>query len=590
LGPDALRPEELSARRRRGADLLRAPDPSAGQLAVLSTFNLDLLPPFLAEALDRHGVSTPLWLAGFGQLAAEVANPGSELYTRAPGDVLLAPAPEDLLAPLYSGDGTVDPRELATERVDELRGQVQTLLERLPAATIHVAVLGAERAPAEHLLAPGAPGRGQAALADLNTGMRELGELGGRVVIADFDWAARQVGRAAVHDARLWYLGRMRLNPAGHALLADIVAGGVAVQRGVGRRKVAAVDLDDTLWGGVVGELGPTGIEVGEEGVALAFQDFQRELVRLHASGVLIVLCTKNDPEYALEAFDHPSMVLRRQHVVAERVNWQDKATNLRELAEELDLGLESFVFFDDNPREREWIRQALPMVAVPELPADPTERPAFIARGPWFRTLAVTDADRERSASYRAQGDRRRAQASAASFEDYLASLEQRVTIEPVTEATAPRAAQLCQRTNQFNLTTRRHTQSDIERMLADPAYDLVALSVTDRFGDSGITGLAITRHADARAELDTLLLSCRLLGRRVEDAFLAVLARRAHDRGARTLLGAYEPTDRNAQVASFFPDRGFTGIAERRWQLDLEAGLPQPPSQLNIQEAAHA
>jgi len=590
MAPDTLAPDDLSARRRRGAELLRAAEPPAGELAVLSTFNLDLLPPFLAEALDRHGVGARLWLAGFGQLAAEIANPGSELYARVPDDVLLVPGPEDLLAQLYAGDRAADPLELAAERVDELRGQVQTLLERLPGTTIHVAVMGAERAPAEHLLAPAAPARGQAALALLDAGIRELGELGARVVIADFDWAARQAGRAALHDARLWYLGRMRLNPAGHALLADTVAGGAAVQRGVGRRKVAAVDLDDTLWGGVVGEVGPTGIEVGEEGVALAFQDFQRGLVRLHNSGVLIVLCTKNDPEYALAAFDHPSMVLRREHVVSERVNWQDKATNLRELASELDLGLDSFVFLDDNPREREWIRQALPMVTVPELPADPTERPAFLAGGPWFRTLAVTDADRTRAASYRAQAHRRRAQASAASFEDYLASLHQRLTIEPLNEATVPRAAQLCQRTNQFNLTTRRHTQADVDRMLADPAYDLVTLSVADRFGDSGITGLAITLHTDGRAELDTLLLSCRLLGRRVEDAFLSVLARRARERGAHTLLGAYEPTERNAQVAAFFPDRGFTPAGERRWQLDLEDDLPQPPPQLTIEEAAYA
>jgi FkbH-like protein len=590
MAPETLRPDELSARRRRGADLLRTAKPAAGELAVLSTFNLDLLPPFLAEALDRYGVGARLWLAGFGQLAAEIANPASELYARAPRDVLLVPAPEDLLAPLYAGDDGADPLGLTAERVDELRGQVQTLLERLPGATIHVAVMGAQRAPAEHLLAPAAPGRGQAALARLDAGVRDLGELGGRVVIVDFDWAARQVGRAAVHDARLWYLGRMRLNPAGHALLAEVVARGMAVHRGVGRRKVAAVDLDDTLWGGVVGEVGPTGIEVGEEGVALAFQDFQRELVRLHDSGVLIVLCTKNDPEYALAAFDHPSMVLRREHVVADRVNWRDKATNLRELAAELELGLDSFVFFDDNPREREWIRQALPMVTVPELPADPTERPAFLARGQWFGTLAVTDADRTRAATYRAQGRRRRAQASAASFEDYLESLEQRLTIEPVTDATVPRAAQLCQRTNQFNLTTRRHTEADVERMLADPAYDLVTVSVTDRFGDSGITGLAITLHEDGRAELDTLLLSCRLLGRSVEDAFLAVLARRARERGASTLLGAYEPTARNAQVAAFFPDRGFTPAGERRWELDLEADLPEPPPHLTIEEPAHA
>jgi FkbH-like protein len=275
---------------------------------------------------------------------------------------------------------------------------------------------------------------------------------------------------------------------------------------------------------------------------------------------------------------------------VAERVNWQDKAANLRELAEELNLGLDSFVFLDDNPREREWVRQALPVVAVPELPDDPVDRPAFLSLAPWFQTLEVTDADRNRAAGYQAQGHRRRAQAAAASFEDYLGSLEQRLTIEPVTGATLPRAAQLCQRTNQFNLTTRRHTRADLERMLADPACDLVTLAVVDRFGDSGVTGLAVTVHDDGEAELDTLLLSCRLLGRRVEDAFLAVLARRARERGARLLVGRYEPTDRNAQVAEFFPDRGFVAAGERRWRLDLEAVLPEFPPQLTVDEATHA
>ena len=582
-----LEPAELSARRRRGGELLRSADPPAGDLAVLSTFNLDLLPPFLAEALDRHGVARRLWLAGFDQLAPAIANPASELYARAPGDVLLVPAPEDLLAPLYDGTGAPG---LAQERVSELRAQVETLLERLPGATIQVAVMGAEHAPAEHLLAPSAPGRGQAALAVLDAGLRALDALDPRVVVADFDWAARSAGRAALQDPRLWYLGRMRLNHAGHALLADVVAGGLAAQHGVGRRKVLAVDLDDTLWGGVVGEVGPAGIGIGEEGVALAFQDFQRALVRLHDSGVLIVLCSKNDPEYALAAFDHSAMVLRREHLVATRVNWRDKATNLRELADELDLALDSFVFLDDSPREREWVRQALPMVCVPELPADPTDRPGFVSRAPWFRTLHVTEADRTRGASYQAQGERRRAQASAGSFEAYLASLEQRLTIEPVTEATVPRAAQLCQRTNQFNLTTRRHTHAELEQMLADRATEVVTLSVADRFGDSGITGLAITVCEGPEAELETLLLSCRLLGRRVEDAFLAVLARRARDRGARTLVGRYEPTERNRQVADFYAERGFAPAGERRWRLDLEAAMPEAPPQLTVEEPAHA
>jgi FkbH-like protein len=350
------------------------------------------------------------------------------------------------------------------------------------------------------------------------------------------------------------------------------------------------VDLDDTLWGGVVGEVGAGGITIGVEGVGLAFADLQRELLRLQHHGVLLVMCTKNDPEYALAAFDHPEMILRREHFVAERVNWRDKATNLREMARELGLGLDAFVLLDDNPRERDWVRQALPQVVVPELPDDPTERPAFVARIPSFATLAVTDDDRRRTASYYAQGERRQAQSGARSFDDYLASLDQRVTLEPLSERTLPRAAQLCQKTNQFNLLTRRHTQGDLERMLADPAHDVLTVSVADRFGDSGITGVTVVRIVDDQAEIDTLLLSCRVLGRRVEDAVLAVLVRRARERGARTLCGRYAPTERNGQVATFYPERGFAPVGENTWALDLDASRHAAPASVTIEEVSHA
>lgn len=583
--PDLPAPETLADRRRRGTALLREPAPG-GELTVLSTFNLDLFAPYLAEALDRHGVAASIHTAGFGLLAQQVADPGSELYARAPRDVLLVPAAEDLLAPLYEPGGAVDAQALAGERGAELRAQVETLLERLPDAVIEVVCLGARHAPAEHVLDPAAAQRGQAALERFDADLRALGDLGPRVIVVDFAWAAREHGWALLGDDRLWYLGRLRLSPAGHALLAELVAERVAVQRGVGRAKVAAVDLDDTLWGGVVGEVGAQGVEVGSEGMGLAFQDFQRELLRLKETGTLLVMCTKNDPEYALAAFDHPGMLLRREDFVAGRVNWEDKASNLRSIAEELGLGLDSFVFLDDNPRERDWVRQGAPEVIVPELPGDPVDRPRFLAAGPWFQTLAITEADRSRGADYHARGERHHAQAGARSFEDYLRSLQQRVAVEPVNERTMARAAQLCQKTNQFNLLTRRHTQPDVERMVADPAYDVTTVAVTDRFGDSGITGVGIVRHAGDEAEIDTFLLSCRVLGRRVEDAFLHVLAKRARARGARTLNGRYAPTDRNAQVARFFPDRGFAPAGDRSWTFDLEAAIPPPVPEISLEE----
>lgn len=587
--PELVARDELLRRRSRGATLIKQPAERGG-MAVLSTFNLDLLPPFAAESLERHGVPATLRFAGFGQLAREVADPGSELYTQEPEAVLLVPTPEDLLEPLFTGGVGPDADALVEERVQELADQVDTVLERLPATTVFVVCFGTGRVPDEHVLDPAARRRGQEFLQRFDASVRALGERSPRVVVVDFDWAVRRVGRHALGDERLWYLGRMRLNPQGLALLADLVAGHVAASRGVGRRKVAVVDLDDTLWGGVVGEAGVSGLALGDDGIGLAFTDFQRELRKLQDAGVVLAMCSKNNPDDVDEAFTHPGMVLTREHFAAERVNWQDKVTNITEIAGELNVGLDALVFFDDNPVERDWVRQALPEVCVPELPEDPAYRPAFLAGGAWFQTLAVTADDRLRAESYRAQGVRRRIQGGAQSFEGFLTSLEQEVKLEAVNEASLARTAQLCQKTNQFNLTSIRHTAAAVEAMMNNESFDLYTVAVSDRYGDSGITGVAILMFEADESRVETLLLSCRVLGRRIEDALIAFLARRSKARGARGLSGSFEPTARNAQVADFYPTRNFVETAERTWRLDLQGDLPGSPPEIAVVEAAHA
>jgi FkbH-like protein len=281
---------------------------------------------------------------------------------------------------------------------------------------------------------------------------------------------------------------------------------------------------------------------------------------------------------------------VKREHFAAERINWQDKATNLRELAAELNLGVDSFVFLDDNPVEREWVSQALPEVAVPELPEDPAYRPAFVRALPHFQRIAVTSADAKRGESYAAEGRRRKAQGTMTSFEDFLASLEQEVTVEPVHEGSLARAAQLCQRTNQFNLTTHRHTAADVEAMLSDSDWELHTVAVRDRYGDSGIVGLVAVHITGDEGEIDTFLLSCRVLGRRVEDALLAWTAERARARGARLLVGRYVPTAKNGQAADFYPARGFESVAEGVFHLDLTNGAPAQPAGVALREAANA
>ncbi|MEA2359008.1 MAG: hypothetical protein QOI62_2268 [Solirubrobacteraceae bacterium] len=590
-----ISPQELMARRRRGQELLRSPPATAdrARVGVLSTFNLALLPPLLAEALDRAGVAVDIHLGEFGQVALEALSPASGLHAFAPDEVVVVPAAEDLLAPLFKGALGADDPEVAAfvdERLVELRASVVALLDQLPGATLYVVAFAGHDVPVAHVLDPVAARRGQWAVEALLAGIRDLGDLSARVVVVDWEWHSRALGTAAVGDDRLWYLARMRLSPMGVAALADVCTRYVAAYRGRAR-KVLAVDLDDTLWGGVVGETGLSGLALGDEGIGLAFQDLQRELLKLRAVGVLLTVCSKNDRADIVEVFErHPGMVLGLEDFAAERINWRDKGSNLRELAAELNLGLDAFVFLDDNPVERGWIASSLPDVVVPDMPEDPVLRPRFLRELSLFDRLTVTDADLQRTRSYEEQRDRGRLLIESPSIEGYLRSLRQVATIEPVHEGSLARAAQLCQRTSQFNLTTRRHTIANLERMMAHEDYEVYTLALADRFGDSGITGLAILAFTDGDAAIETFLLSCRVLGRRVEDLFLAFLAARAKTRAARRLVGCRVSTSKNGQTERFYPDRGFVADGDGAFRLDLDRGGLGYPDEIALNVVSHA
>ena len=582
--------QEALSRRDRGVALLQAGNIRrlpALRVAVLSTFNVELMTPFLMEALERIGYYGTCYLGAFGQVAQEIINPQSGLYEAVPEAVVIVPAVEDVLAPLFTRPGQFSPKDvdaLLRERGEELERWVDVVLERLPGATCYVVVFGTERAPMEYVLDPRSSVNGQRTVEQWLQAVRKIWARDQRVVVVDWDWHARRMGLSAYQDERLWYLGRMRLNPAGLATLSEILAEHVAASRGLAR-KVAVLDLDNTLWGEVVGEVGLRGLVLGEEGLGLAFQDFQRELLKLHDVGILLAICSKNNPDDVWEVFDrHPGMVLRREHVTATRINWQDKVRNLLELSEELGLGTDSFVVLDDNPVERGWVRTALPDVLVPELPDDVAYRPTFLRRLSCFRRTALTESDTRRTQDYRAQGVRRQLQAQAASLDDFLASLEQAVSIEAIHEGSIARAAQLAQRTNQFNLTTRRYTVAELERMQQDPLVEVYTLAIKDRFGDSGITGLSILRFDAECAEIDTLLLSCRILGRRVERVFLAFLVERARAYGARYLVGRFLPTKKNGQTASFYPDHGFAPIGEGVFRFDLARQQLAAPAHIAV------
>lgn len=354
-------------------------------------------------------------------------------------------------------------------------------------------------------------------------------------------------------DWKFYFLSQMIFNPR---LAGDFRKWLDEQQRALAlkRKKCLVLDLDNTLWGGVLGEDGIDGIQVDGDYPGKAYHYWHEGLKELERNGVILAICSKNNQTDVEALFAAREMPLSLKDFACTRINWNDKATNIREIAQELNIGLDSMVFVDDNPTERELIRQQLPMVSVPEWPSQPYELPMFYARlvEDYFSVYALTDEDKKKTEQYRQNANRAQAQAQFTDMEDFLRSLEMRLTISPATDITIPRIAQMTQKTNQFNLTTKRYTESDI-RSLLDNGVQIWTLAVADRFGDNGITGLMILKP-DNGWHIDTLLMSCRVLGKGIEEAFFKSVISRCH--GA--LVAQYIPTAKNGQVADFYERMG--------------------------------
>ncbi len=401
---------------------------------------------------------------------------------------------------------------------------------------------------------------GEAAAGDLlNRRLAELARTTAGLVLIDTDAALIELAPAARTDPRLWFYGRIAYSDAATARLADAFAAAwQAHERGPA--KVLALDFDNTLWGGVYGDDGIERLACDSEAPGNAFLAFQHECLRLKSQGMLLVGLSKNNAD-ALDVFGrHPGMALKASDFVATAVDWNAKPDNIRKLAADLNLGLDSFLFLDDSPHEREAMRRLCPSVMVPEMPADPALRPIWLRRLPATWPVKMTQEDMRRSEMYAAEIKGRRLRESAGSYDDYLKELEQRLVIAPVGRATLARVAQLHQRTNQFNLTTRRFGEAEIAASMADAKRALVvAGSVSDRFGDHGLTLAAVVRIDGTAARIESFLMSCRVIGRQIETAFLAALIERLRALGVTRIGGEYRPTQKNGLVKDFYAAHGF-------------------------------
>ena len=423
-----------------------------------------------------------------------------------------------------------------------------------------------------------------AAVAEYNTALVHAGSEHSNVKILDIREFTRNYPAQEVFDWKFWFISQMGMNPklakpfmAWWSRKLDEIA--------LKRKKCLVLDLDNTLWGGVLGEDGIEGIKLGGDYPGKAFHYWQEALLELSKSGVILTVCSKNNEADVLEAWEkNPFMVLKKDNFATWRINWTDKATNIKELAEELNIGLDSFVFVDDNPTERELIRQTLPMVEVPEFPAQPYELPVFFQDlvEKYFRVYSVTSEDKKKTEQYKANAQRAQAQKSFVDFDAFLESLDIQISIEAANEFNIPRIAQMTQKTNQFNLTTKRYTDADV-RQFVEQGWKIWCISVADKFGDNGITGCVVV-NGDT---IDTFLLSCRILGKGIEVAFMKRVLLELKNLGITEVKAEYIPTAKNAQVKDFYEKCGFACVSEeegrKAYALDLQA------ADLNIKEYYH-
>ena len=528
------------------------------RLAILRSFTVEPVVPLLRAGAFVAGIDLQVHLGEFNAYTQELLDPGSSLYSFAPDIVILAAH-------------QLDPGELhAWLEVFRKHSNAQLILHT-----------------------PESPGLPRAGLLDgqieasewaraqkTNADLRLLARQHRNVYILDYDALIARHGRNLWRDERKWLTMRMPITagcllPLANEWLRFLhpLTGKIA--------KVIAVDLDNTLWGGVIGEDGMEGIKVGSEYPGAFFLGVQRALLDFRDRGMLLAVCSKNNPAEALEALEtHPEMLLRPKHFSALRINWQDKAQNLREIAEELNVGLDAVAFVDDNPVERQSVRRQAPEVIVIEMPAAAMDFEQTLRLAPVFERLALSEEDARRGEYYAAERDRKQLQQAVSSPEEFYRSLQQEVEVAPVSSMTLARVAQLTQKTNQFNLTTRRYSEQEIAAAAAG-TY-VYSLRVKDRFDDNGLVGVAILREAEAVCEIDTLLLSCRVIGRTVETAFLSRLAALARERGAQQLEGWFLPTRKNAPAKDFYQSHGFQKVATEgeasKWSLDLSSPIPCP------------
>jgi FkbH-like protein len=571
-----------SLRKKAHARKLSPPKPPKEtlRLAILGGYSLYPLHELIEHLCEVEKFPVALWQGDYDNYISEIMDDGSELYSFAPQVVFLLPAERRCT---YTGKLT-DPRELVQAEAQHAVDSVLELARKVNEKTGAEVITTNFRLPPLHDL-----GAFRSRTLASDWAFREWVnlELGlaapAYLHICDWEFLANRIGGIASRDERSWFESKQ---PCSYALMVELAREAAQIILSLKRapKKVLVLDLDNTLWGGVVADDGLEGIDLGDTSPrGEAFKAFQKYIVSLKQRGVLLAVCSKNDHAKAAEPFEkHPDMVLKMEDIVSFKANWEPKSENIRAMAPELNLGLDSFVFVDDNPAEIEIVRQFAPEVTTILLGPDPSDYVAQLADCRLFEPRSITSEDAERTGQYKSDAQRKALEASVTDMASYLESLQMEGVLSEFAPVDVPRLSQLINKSNQFNLTTHRRSEAEVIAVMNGNEYAGYSMRLKDRFGDHGLIGVVIGRKDGETMHLDTWLMSCRVLKRQVEDEVLNEIVRLAQARGCTRLEGIYLPTPKNEMVRDFYTRMGFTLTAEsetkREFELRLENYQPIP------------
>lgn len=560
------------------------------RVAILSDFTLRGLAECLQVKAFANDIFLSVYSGEYGQWRQEVLN--TQLYEYDPEMVFILvdhfALQNDVLFN-YTDQVTQDLKNKTTDWFQEFCQTIEHLKSKTNAQIVVGNAVNSYHTPMGIFDLKMSPGHCES-VNFFNQKLVDYCRNDSRVFVFDFDGWLGYVGKKSFWYGKYFFMADMRLSPEAFPSLAETLVSFLVPLTGK-TKKCLVLDLDNTLWGGVIGEDGLAGIKLSPTGTGQEFFYFQKVILALKKRGVILAINSKNNKADAMEVFQkHPHMLLKETDFSAIKINWENKADNIREIAQELNIGLDSLVFVDDDPTNRELIREILPQVDVLDLPDDPSGYFQSLISYTGFNSFGFTEEDKKRSLLYHEESQRKELARSYTDIVSFLESLGLEATIVPASKQNASRIAQLTQKTNQFNLTTRRYTEEEIEHFIRSNDKIWV-LDVKDRFGHYGLTGVCIVRDKADCWEIDTMLLSCRVLGKKIEEQFFGFVLNQLKAHQSRRVIAKYIPTLKNEQVKDFYSKFNFclieSSIDGDVWQHDLNDYVFRPHNFITIHES---